>query len=331
MAVKVLPLHQSPIVGLQYLAYPLAVSLQSACNFPWFYSNFIQLEAPAADLEDELGCDLTFSGGWFDDNPCLTVEMIHEKNSQEYSKTIQNIKNRIDDGYYVFCHYDEFFVPYSKWYMKTHRRHDFLLYGYNDSEAIFNLYVYTERALAPITIAYKTFYKAFKDDLPRVYQFFKLNSIYTSKLDLCRITMLIQDYCQGSFVHNPYKFVMAPETPKVYGIKTYDFLDQYLRICQEDIRRGEVRPFHVLWEHKKCWKQRIQYLKEHTNLNFSHEMLIESEAFEKKALILRNMFIKASMVANSPEVINGMRNQLLSIKQQEEKIMDNLLIILEGK
>lgn len=331
MAIKVLPLRQSPIVGLQYLAYPLAVSLQNDCNLPWFHSNFIQLEAPADDLEDELGCDLTFSGGWFDDNPCLKVDMVHEKSSQEYSKTVQCIKDRIDDGFYVFCHYDEFFVPHSKWYMKAHRRHDFLLYGYSDSDSFFNLYVYTENALVPITIAYKTFYKAFKDDLPRVYQFFKLDSTYTPRLDLGRITMLVQDYCQGSFSHNPYKFVMAPETPKVYGIKTYDFLDRYLHICGEDISKGEVRPFHVFWEHKKCWKQRIHYLKENTNLNFSQEMMAESESLEKKALILRNMFIKANIVTNSEEVINGMRSQLSSIKQQELKIMENLLTNLKGK
>lgn len=42
----------------------------------------------------------------------------------------------INDGFYIYTHVDEFYVPYSSHTQKRHFFHDILIYGYNQNKKV---------------------------------------------------------------------------------------------------------------------------------------------------------------------------------------------------
>src|SRR5690554_1664231 len=154
-----LPIAETPIKALQYLAYPLCALLSHQECLPWFYNNYIQLEFV---IKNRL---LKFVDGWLTNIPVLEVQKMQKKYFFAICKEDidHSIGRAIRDGWYFYSVFDEFYVPNRFAFQKEHFFHDFLLYGYNDSDNTYSILGYTKDFIfEPTEISYKNFDQAFQ-------------------------------------------------------------------------------------------------------------------------------------------------------------------------
>ena len=108
---KHLPIAVSPISCLQYLSYPLNILANDDDYLPWFYSNYIQLI-----WNKDLSPLLTFY--YHGDVPdCRNILWIDYQDFHKNIFALNNIDicsfivNSINEGWYFYTSYDEFYIP----------------------------------------------------------------------------------------------------------------------------------------------------------------------------------------------------------------------------
>jgi hypothetical protein len=158
MSIIQLPIAESPIVGLQCLAYALCILLNYKECLPWFYSNYIQLV-----WHSDFTSQLTFYPNWFNTNPMLDVQVLKKDTIKVNNINIHNfIMNCINHKSYFYAAFDEFHVPHRPSYGNRHFYHDFMIYGYDSIQKEYMLLGYTDRRIFEKTkISFAQFEKAF--------------------------------------------------------------------------------------------------------------------------------------------------------------------------
>jgi hypothetical protein len=153
MNTKILPIAKTPIIGLQYLAYPLCVLLNYEECFPWFYSNYIQL-LWCRDFSPHF----TF---YTVTSPWLITQSISKDTIKKNNISIHSlIKNCIDSNIYLHSTFDEFYVPNRRSYGKKHFYHGVMIHGYGQKE--YYILGFSDRNIFETTkISFSEFEEAF--------------------------------------------------------------------------------------------------------------------------------------------------------------------------
>lgn len=329
MSVTKLPIAESPVKGLQYLAYTLGILLNYEECLPWFHSNYIQLT-----WSSDFTSPLTFFPNWFSTNPWLDVQVFKKDIIKSNHINIHNlIKNCIDCRIYFYASFDEFYVPHRSAYGKSHFHHDFLIYGYDSIQKEYILLGYTDKQIIETTkISFTQFEEAFF-----------LNAVGTENVhliskkedfkydfDLQLVYEMLDDYLNSRNSSERGRMYGNILTNRVFGLDIYKYLREYFELLIKSNIHWDIRALHILYEHKKCMVLRLEYLYNNNYID-DHSYLYDNYKYiENKTLEMRNLQLKY-IITHDKSYLSKIVNTLFEIEQKEKKLLENLLDKVHNK
>jgi len=317
-------------------SYPKhAQLLAGLLNYPevdaWFYSNYIQLFA-GKGFENEGD----FFGGWFDfytthhlffEVPIITKQRILRSILEHSSRNILDfVYEMINQEFYVWLYVDKYFIPNSTAFGKHFHPHSILIYGYKKEERLFKIAgFFNHNGFRELTVKEDDLKKAFfsrdlidhfeKENYLEYVFLYKFNEKGKYSLDINCIRGLLSDYYHSQNTSEKFGMVRNP-AEGTYGLNIYKRLQEFVKIGIED-RPLDVRPFHVLYDHKKCMNLRINYLH---NLGYISKIDELSNLYlrvEQQALILRNHVLKYNCSTNNSILLNKINTMIDRISDLE--------------
>jgi hypothetical protein len=260
---NVLPLYETPIAGYLHHAFPLSIMPGHPDFQPWFYSNYIQLYC-SKDFT-QLDCPLNFY--FYQDYnhyPLLECNRFNRELLGEKWNFYQAIQHAIDKGYYIVCFVDEFYIPGSRFFSKAHVSHDLMIYGYDTEHHTLHIAGFLDHKYSTSTIAFEDFHEAFLhadwNDLEYVKYFYliKRNEDVSYAFNIELTIHSLEDYLSADTRSHTTFFYSYK--PIAFGVDVYTYLVKSVKDATERQGTADIRPIHILWEHKKIMADRLSYL-----------------------------------------------------------------------
>lgn len=326
MSIVKLPLAESPIVGLQYIAYALGIILNGEESLPWYHSNYIQLASG-----NTFSTSMTFYPSWFDTNPFIDLQAFKKENMKYGNIDIHKfIKDCIDNKTYFYSAFDEFYVPDRLYYNNHHFCHDFLIYGYDTDRQEYILAGYNERRLyKTTTITFAQFEEAFfsKAAMIEYVHLLKRKEGYKYDFNLQLVYETLEDYLYRKNTSERYSNSVYGSiiTGRGWGLDVYKRLREYF----DSLIRGaagwfHIRPIHLLYEHKKAMVSRLKYMEANNYINDCQYLHENYKIIENKSLVMRNIQLKYSATSDNNYLYNII--DMLSEMELKEKELLEILI-----
>jgi len=266
-----------------------------------------------------------------------------KKHYKDYTKCI---KEWLNNEYCVNLIGDIFYIPCYK--SQKHFAHQMLVFGYDDINQIFHIadffenwkymfstctYSELEEAICSIdrmtsddpALKYLSY---FVEDMTDVF-FIKKNDNYENKFDIERVKITLVDYLgDTNLCETIYRCTNRWHTnennERVFGIKHYDNMIQYLQQCEEINKVAyNFRAFHVVSDHKVALLHRIKYLLQNEYLN-DWQMLTYFENVSSICTQIRNKIIKDS-VTNQVTKCSKIIDDIIGVKELETQLLRNIL------
>ncbi len=325
--VKRLPISTPPIVSYLHHAYPLSIISAHEETLPWFYSNYIQLFYYFRDGYFHMN----FFMPWNLFPSILTSNIDNNLFTNVVKRDIaQFLIDCIDNDIYVYVFIDEYYVPGRRAFEEYHFKHDNFIFGYNLEKQYFDITGFKNFTYGSSTIGFNQLERAFsspgKPDELTLYQYRNTTFEFDKEL----VAEYIHDYL---YAENTFKRLRMIYSPLVYGhlswgLRVYDGMSQYIEILMRKESKINYIPFHVLYEHKKCMRMRVEYMIKNDYLTNLDELLDFYLSFEKETLILRNLVLKSILDGTETTHKKIKERYLLLLKNmvpQEEALLKQLL------
>ncbi|UHA74012.1 BtrH N-terminal domain-containing protein [Paenibacillus sp. 481] len=327
MTVKELELAIPPIIGYQYVAYPLCTVLTRQEGIPWFYSNFIHLYCHF-DLDGSRAArslPLTFYGEDFLRCPWLTTQKIERESILDSPRGVVNfLVDCIDSGYTVSLYVDEFYIPRRRVYQQTHYAHDILIYGYDQAKRTFFVLGYDEEMqFRKTSVPFHELEQGFRDlewtdNYKEQVYLFRFNKKGSYDLDPAFIQHSLQDYVSARNVSLRDR-ATCNTVEAAFGIDVYPTLIHNLPVLAQ---RRDIRPIHILWEHKKVMGLRIAYLCEQGLLPDSLGNCFQP--IEEQASDLRHQMMKYALTGDDFILGKGIK-QINELMESEKRVLEAVI------
>jgi hypothetical protein len=146
-------------------------------------------------------------------------------------------------------------------------------------------------------------------------------------MDLMRT--YVSDYINGVDSLKRYEYSsLAYNKNLIYGINFYDYIADYF--CDQ-IFNIDIRPFHVLCDHKVLMNIRLNYLRNAgiCDRDAIQKLKQENELILQEANALRNLALKYNMTVDS-EIRNKVKNRCLLLKQKDLQFFNEFLELIEN-
>ena len=144
------------------------------------------------------------------------------------------------------------------------------------------------------------------------------------EFDVFNTKDILDDYINSRDTSIRNRMFGTTSSDIVYGLDIY----KHMRINLEDPKnsnlRYDIRPLHIMWEHKKCMTSRIKFLYEKNHINNYKFLYSEYEKIEERVLSLRNLQLKF-IVTGKEDLIKKLTNSFDEIRKQEKKILIELM------
>jgi hypothetical protein len=143
-------------------------------------------------------------------------------------------------------------------------------------------------------------------------------------LDLIRTTTL--EYLDGTDTSRHFAMLESRwPWDRAYGTESYPYLVQYLHEYAEG-RRLDIRPSHVLWEHKKLSVLRMRRA---ADLRPAVGELVErAQQLESDAYVLRNAMIRDDILGRRPDFLPKALARLDTIQKTEHQLLTDFAAAL---
>jgi len=335
MSEKLLPFKKSPVIGFLGHAYVLGVLTNYEECMPWFYNNYIQLYISDFYLNlNEYWLDffpdilMLFSGvPWLEYKSSDKVEL--RNNDTDINEYVMGC---IDNGFYFSAYVDEFYVPSARAYKIRHYTHDIMIYGYNLEEKTFNFAGFDKNHnFHPDKISFENFDTAYNEPVKQKHQnyinmFRKIDNLDKSKCDfnLSFVMDILNDYLNSINSSGKLREKSREEDEGAYGMKIYEHLIRYIELLGKEEINPDIRPFHILWEHKKCMVMRLKYMQENGYMDTSSSSCAAYMELEGKMFSLRNVFLKY-LISKDAKIAERIKTSLKEIAVKEQEIIKNMI------
>jgi hypothetical protein len=344
---KILPVAE-PFVGVYPKhAIPFSILTGRGSFEQWLSCNYIQLRCSKTYLEYTPVDFLDFFTVYpeFYENPCLHSERLSITTIANWeSNAVDFFTGCIDMGFYIYTHVDEQYVPESIAYQKRSLPHAILIYGYDKENRTMDFGGFsTTGAFTFRRTGFDIIEKAFNGlvDYPspvnnlheNYYAFtYLLKPKETSDYAFDFHWMLdsLRDYADSRNTSGRFRGY-ANSADDHYGIVVYDKLKHFYERIPDETRSLDVRPLHLLWEHKKCMLARLDFLAKGSCLsrdpsNEAHRAYVEIEELSRAN---RNLLIKYA-ISKKSSLLERLIDNLSVMKEKETDTLQKLICDLGG-
>lgn len=340
--VNVLPVCNPMITTYTQHAHLLSILTNYEQTYQWIFGNYIQLY---------INKDYKINWGDFyfpatnDTRPSDTCKwLISQKIHRDivatkWESVIDFIIECIDLNNYVHTMINYFYVPVSDRFNKLHMHHDVFIYGYDLSKEI--LYVsdfFREGKYSRETISFSDFSLAFStynltknpDYLNEMIYLYKFNDDYKNiyKFSFDSILNSIKNYLFSSVPEywDIYDYE-GDKCDKDFGMGIYSTLKNYAKdISNSETSLFDIRPFYLLYDHKRIMTLRLEYLYKQGYLaEFDSDNIMRYSEVEANARDVVNVVVKYDVQKdegrNNKNLIEILINILNNIEKEESEIL----------
>jgi hypothetical protein len=276
-----------------YTSYGALFSIINEDAWPWIYNNFIQIRF--AHEWNILAFDnhhLFLSNCPFLDYYIISKEFIISKNIS----LLDIIVEAVDLNYYLFMYIDRYYIPVYSTYQKQHFEHEIFISGYNLNKKtiIFSDNIsYGKFETAECTI--EEFEKAYwnisdKHTFMTEIKFLRQRSNEQFKFNLKNVINQLKNYL---YSNETFDLLYLQDCD--FGFKAYKKILQMIDSSIEKRELIDIRPFHIIYEHKLLMKNRILYMICNCYLENNNIFLQKAIDLKNKYLHLRDIVLKYNM------------------------------------
>lgn len=303
--------------------------------YKWLFNNFIQI---CLDIND--GSAMNYCAMIKRDSKNYTVHpFIRFSNEklcvlQEYGIDLWRfIKSNIDCGRYIEFWLNEKYISGLEAYEKIDKIHESLVYGYDDEkDEIYMISIFRGKP-AFVTLNKDVFQYAYDMSDPSLASRFYIFEVKPNnlpyQLDIDGIIRQISNYVEGlnpTLIFNP---IMSAEGG-VFGLKSYDALLNDEKA--HNLFLIDARISYLLMEHKKCMKDRIDYMicKGYLNAVECSDIVSSIQDIYQKSNQVMNMVLKYK-VTQSYKLADRIWPILQEIKNKEDSCYRQLILKLKQR
>ena len=332
---KILSISDPVITSYTKHAHILSIIENYEQVYPWIFSNYIQLyinkdfKYDSNDFYFPYPYELGFADAckWIQDQK-IDKSFIYSK----WKSVIDFIIDCIDSNNYVHVMINYFYVPVSRTYNKNDFYHDILIYGYDsDEEILYFRDFFNSQKYSSAKVSFSDFSNAFsqgnisskEDYLHGMVRLYKFNNDYNYKFNIKNITNSIKSYLSGSTPEYWEIYNVGDRENTVFGIEIYTTLKNYIiRQASEGEFNIDIRPFYLLYDHKKIMCLRLKYLDEQGYFNYcnNERNIIAATEIEVQAKRVVNSVIKYNISKNI-DLVSRITNMIDDIRHKEYEIL----------
>jgi hypothetical protein len=337
--VNILPVSYPMITTYSQHAHLLSILTYYECAHPWIFSNYIQLFINK-DCRPNWG-DFYFPAS-YDTRPSdtckwLISQKIHRNTvAGKWDSAVHFVIECINSNHYVHTMLNYFYIPVSDRYQKLHLHHDIFVYGYDINKEILyvadffrnGVYSFKEIAFSDFELAFSTYnLTANPDYLNEMVYLYKFNGEYRYKYKFSFNAVMnsIKNYlsCKVHEYWDIYNFEDDRQNIH-FGMEIYSTLKNYMRNVSKGEDRFGVRPFYLLYDHKRIMTLRLEYLYKQGYIEkFGHDNIVRFSKVENQAQNIINLVIKYDLTKKE-RLIDKVIKRLDDIEKEEFEIL-NLL------
>ena len=322
---KILPVEYPPITTYPIIANIFAVLWHKKEQvLPWFADHYIQLHATGheggAMWFNFYDADFLYKIHPADYCPYLLTQQIDKSSFNRANFCFTNfIEEQINNDYYIITHLNQYFLPCSYHYNVRNSMHPTFIYGYNNDQKIIHMSdFYDDKKYKSKTATFDEINQSYnfdhlETDAPQafygitLYKFVK--SRYKTNINLLKQTL--EDYIEGKdstrrYFHSvQFQFTNSQTDNSDYGINCYNMLAKHINYCKEKGDWPDVRPFHLLYDHKVAMKIRLNYLVDNNYINNKEKdrLLLLCDKLINSTLAFRNLALKHQVQSDSKTLV----------------------------
>lgn len=283
---KLLYNNNPPIIGYQHHAFYLGI-MGSESESPWLYSRYLQLVySPKLSHYFDFYYEYLYSNVYLSNIICKDIVLIANLD------IINLIKSYIQLGYFTYINIDEYYIPKRQSYKKRHFLHNILIIGYD--ETTFTVAGFSDKMMIETTTVYfEEFLDAFNNSFEKTridrsfIRFIKKSNYDLQKFDKKLMVRELEDFINSSDTSQWLPSADHPTENAKFGFSAYEALE--INIIN---KMDDIRPFHILWEHKKIMNARVRFLQANGYVKKDDELQEKFIALERESLVLRNLYLK---------------------------------------
>ncbi|GFN32188.1 hypothetical protein [Paenibacillus xylaniclasticus] len=325
-----LSLGEPPIRGRLHHAYPLSILANHPDFSQWFYTQYIQvawqnqvigrnlLELSLFDFYQQpsrgVNCSL------------LDTREIPMEQLAALEDPLSYVMDHLHQGYAVYLYADDYYIPGRFSYGKMHFVHDLMVYGYEQSVDRFHIVGYNERMIyTKGTVSSQSLREAIRNST--LEEGLK-HTPYPEELSLCtllrtnpeqsctfqpeRLIEQLSDYLNAG--HHTERYTIG----KQGAVK----LGQYLEAVGQLRTLFDVRPFYLIWEHKKHLREAVEFAEKQTGTGSAWSERLAP--IEKRMLHNRNLAVKYS-ISRQQSLLQEMHDNFYEAEDMEAAILEQFL------
>lgn len=321
-----LPVVYPPITSYPYIANSLSILwVKKEKVLPWICDHYIQLvirpkhSRTRSDFYENADMGSYIIPGNF----CPFLSWLrNNQTTANFYKFTDYIEYQISHGYYLEACLDVFYLSCSKKFKNKHFIHQTFIYGFDsENKYVFISDFYDHGKYSRKVVSYDEINKSIEgiDFLINLYKFEDFD--YKININLLKATA--DDYINGRDSMNKFQYsYQSFNQDIIYGINYYNYLlDVFIK--EEPI---DVRPFHVLYDHKILMKIRLEYLKKIEKFDDSDidNIIKLNNWLIEMSFILRSLVIKYNITHNY-DIKKRISEKCSSIKESDCQLFIKLL------
>lgn len=338
----ILPMYEPKLNTFNVYAALFSIIAKDESYLPWYYSNFISLGINTCDDTLYFTDHFTFFEYGDGLSSCPWLEVYKPPHKTIYYEYIFRIKDTLigylNQNKYVWLYLDQFYIPQSNSYQKIHKEHSILVYGYDDEANIFYIADNLDNGkFIKTMISYQQLIEAWESDICEHFRrLFRVINFKEGeyKLNTTHLKNQIEGYLSSNIINNGVYWDQNPiDGPHAYaqnikywifGHEVYSYMRQLIKQVKEtkDTKNLDIRIPHLLWEHKKCMVERINYL----NLRV-YDFYSDYEKIVNSSLNIRNLTIKYNMTKND-SILDKIDTIISEVVNTEEIALRKLVKLL---
>lgn len=329
---KILQMNYPGITSYNKHANMLSILSHNEDNLTWFYNFYFQL------VINKIGhAILTFDAGCTDnlhikDCPVISCHgLSRDFIGSNWNSFTEFIISCINSGYYLYFVIDVYYIPaYDKQYMKTHAAHEILVYGYDMIEQCLNIADnFKNGKYSYSTCSFQNIEEGYSAELAQSWDWLECVLLKEKPgyypINIPLLKEYINDYISSNNSKNRNRTApvnMWDTSEYTYGMEIYDILERHIE-KELNILTFDIRPYQVLYDHKKYILMLLKYLHQQGYLLNSDYLYAKISFIEKKILVVRNLMLKY-FTSQNKEIINRVIKILKEVVIEEKQVLTEM-------
>ncbi len=325
---KIIPMVDPPITTYPAIANILSLKWGKDKNAEaWVMDHFIQLiarpnhEHTYGDFYDHADIDNFFriifglpGLGWMRVN----------KDVIQYNEFTDYIEREIDNDYCIEACLDRYYFEFSEVYKTKHHIHSSLIYGYDSTKKeVYIADFFKAGKYERKIVGYDDMNSSMNNDwLINLYKDESLEYEFNETL----ARRYFDDYLNARDSFDKFTFSnKGYNQDVVFGLGYYD----YLITCLEEGHPNDFRMYHILCDHKKLMKYRLEYMLKLNRYDSDKLKALQenNDRLITESKILTAYYLKY-LYKESDQKKAQLKDRIRSVKEEDENFVKEILMIL---